>query len=415
MAIAEATEKTSVDIEKIRDQFPVLHQKVNGYPLVYLDNAATSQKPKGVLDAISSYYEKENANIHRGIHTLAEKATADFEQTRRAVASFINAPEPEQVVFTSGTTAGINLVAQTLGRKLLGAGDEVIISAMEHHSNIVPWQLICEEKGARLRVIPITDEGELRMDEYARMLSSRTRIVSVAYVSNTLGTVNPVEEIIRLGHEAGARVVIDAAQAVVHIPIDVQALDCDLLAFSAHKMYGPTGVGVLYGKREVLEFMPPYQGGGEMIREVTFACTTYNDLPYKFEAGTPNIGGVVAFRAAIDFIRSQDHQAVAAHEDALLRKTMEGLGSLKGIRLIGTAPRKVGVVSFVSDRIHHFDFGMMLDARGIAIRTGHHCTEPLMALMGIEGTNRASFAVYNTGQEVDYFLQTVGDILARKK
>lgn len=415
MTTVEAIQKSPVDVEKIRGLFPVLHQQVNGYPLVYLDNAATSQKPKVVLDAISDYYLKENANIHRGIHTLAEKATADFELTRRAVQTFIHASEPEEIIFTSGTTAGINLVAQTLGRKILQSGDEVVISAMEHHSNIVPWQLICEEKGAVLKVIPITEAGELRMDEYARMLSPRTRIVSVAYVSNTLGTINPVAEIIRQGHEVGARVLIDAAQAVVHIPLDVQALDCDLLSFSAHKMYGPTGVGVLYGKREVLEFMPPYQGGGEMIREVTFACTTYNDLPYKFEAGTPNIGGVVAFKAAIDFIRSQDADAVRAHEDALVRKTMEGLAEMEGIRLIGTAAHKVGVVSFVSDRIHHFDFGMMLDARGIAIRTGHHCTEPLMALMGIEGTSRASFALYNTEAEVDYFLKTVRDILARKK
>lgn len=415
MTTLEAIQTTPVDVAKIREQFPVLDQQVNGYPLVYLDNAATSQKPRIVLDAIAGYYEKENANIHRGIHTLAEKATADFELTRRAVQGFIHAAEPEEIVFTSGTTAGINLVAQTLGRKILHPGDEVIISAMEHHSNIVPWQLICEEKGAMLKVIPITDEGELRMDEYRNMLSSRTRIVSVAYVSNTLGTVNPVAEVIRLAHEAGARVLIDAAQAVVHMPIDVQELDCDLLSFSAHKMYGPTGVGVLYGKREVLEFMPPYQGGGEMIREVTFACTTYNDLPYKFEAGTPNIGGVVAFKAAIDFIVSLDRTAVAAHEEALVSKTMQGLGDLDGIRLIGTAPLKAGVVSFVSDKIHHFDFGMMLDAKGIAIRTGHHCTEPLMNLLGIEGTNRASFAVYNTMAEVDYFLQTVRDILARKK
>lgn len=415
MTTVEAIQKSPVDVEKIRGLFPVLHQQVNGHPLVYLDNAATSQKPQVVLDAISDYYIKENANIHRGIHTLAEKATADFELTRRTVQTFIHAAEPEEIIFTSGTTAGVNLVAQTLGRKILQSGDEVIISAMEHHSNIVPWQLICEEKGAILKVIPITEAGELQMDEYARMLSPRTRIVSVAYVSNTLGTINPVAEIIRLGHDAGARVLIDAAQAVVHIPIDVQALDCDLLSFSAHKMYGPTGVGVLYGKREVLEFMPPYQGGGEMIREVTFACTTYNDLPYKFEAGTPNIGGVVAFKAAIDFISSQDSEAVRAHEDSLVRKTMEGLGAMEGIRLIGTAAHKAGVVSFVSDRIHHFDFGMMLDARGIAIRTGHHCTEPLMALLGIEGTSRASFALYNTEAEVDYFLQTVRDILARKK
>lgn len=415
MTIMEDTQKTALDVESIRRQFPVLHQQVNGYPLVYFDNAATSQKPKQVLDALSDYYRQENANIHRGIHTLAEKATADFEATRRAVQGFIHAAEPEEIIFTSGTTAGINLAAQTLGRQILGPGDEVIISALEHHSNIVPWQLITEEKGARLRVIPLTADGELQLDAYREMLSPRTKIVSVAYVSNTLGTINPVREIAAWAHEVGAHVLVDAAQAVVHLPVNVRELDCDLMAFSGHKMYGPTGVGVLYGKRALLESMPPYQGGGEMIREVTFEKTTYNDLPYKFEAGTPNIADVIALKAAIDFMRGLDGPAVAAHEQGLLRRTMEGLGSMKGIRLIGTAPHKAGVVSFVSDRIHHFDMGMMLDAKGIAIRTGHHCTEPLMSLLGIEGTNRASFAVYNTREEVDYFLQTVEDILAKKK
>lgn len=407
--------KTSVDVQALRELFPILHQEVNGYPLVYLDNAATAQKPIQVIEALTRYYDRDNANIHRGIHTLAEKSTADFELTRKTVQSFIHAPEAEEIIFTSGTTGGINLVAQTFGRKMLEPGDEVIISAMEHHSNIVPWQLIAEEKGAVLKIIPITAEGALRMDEYERMLSARTKIVSIAYVSNTLGTVNPVREIIRLAHEAGARVLVDAAQAVVHLPIDVTVLDCDFLAFSGHKMYGPTGVGALYGKRELLEAMPPYQGGGEMIKEVTFARTTYNDLPYKFEAGTPNIADVVALKAAIDFIDSLDREAAAAHEDSLVQRAMAGLKALDGIRLIGTAPHKVGVVSFVSDRIHHFDMGIMLDARGIAIRTGHHCTEPLMDLLGIEGTSRASFAVYNTHEEVDYLIQAVKDILDKTK
>jgi cysteine desulfurase/selenocysteine lyase len=409
------TVKAPLDVDLLRKQFPVLHQKVNGYPLVYFDNAATSQKPQQVIDALTRYYEKDNANIHRGIHTLAERSTGNFEETRRAVQSFIHAAEAEEIIFTSGTTGGINLVAQTFGRKYLKEGDEVIISAMEHHSNIVPWQLICEEKGAVLKVIPITEEGELLLDEYQKLLNPKTRIVSIAYVSNTLGTVNPVKEVIRLAHEAGVKVLIDAAQAIVHGPVDVQELDCDFLAFSGHKMYGPTGVGVLYGKREILESMPPYQGGGEMIREVTFAKTTYNDLPYKFEAGTPNIGDVVAMKSAVEFINSLDRRAVAAHEDYLLKKTMIGLAEIAGVRLIGTAPRKTGVVSFISDRIHHFDLGMMLDAKGIAIRTGHHCTEPLMYFLNIEGTNRASFAVYNTEAEVDYFLETVKSIIEKRK
>lgn len=405
----------SFDVEKIRSQFPVLDQEVNGHPLVYFDNAATSQKPQQVLDALMHYYKNDNANIHRGIHTLAEKATADFEETRRAVRDFIHASESEEIVFTSGTTGSINLVAQTYGRKFLNAGDEVIISAMEHHSNIVPWQLICEEKGAKLKVIPITEEGELILDEYKKLLTDKTKIVSVAYASNTLGTVNPVEDIIRLAHGMGAKVLIDAAQAIVHYPVNVQKSDCDFLAFSGHKMYGPTGTGVLYGKRELLEEMPPYQGGGEMIKEVTFEKTTYNELPYKFEAGTPNIADVVALKTAIDFISGLDREAAAGHEAVLLQKAMNGLQEIEGIRLIGTAPDKIGVVSFVSEDIHHFDLGMMLDTRGIAIRTGHHCTEPLMNFLQIEGTNRASFAIYNTEEEVDYFLDAVKEIIEKRK
>jgi cysteine desulfurase/selenocysteine lyase len=403
------------DVQSVRKKFPALHQKVNGHPLVYFDNAATSQKPKEVIDALSHFYEKDNANIHRGIHTLAERATAEFEETRKAVQSFIHAPEAEEIIFTSGTTGGINLVAQTYGRKFLKKGDEVILSAMEHHSNIVPWQMICEEKGAKLKVIPITEAGELILKEYKKLLSAKTKIVSIAYVSNTLGTINPVKDIIKLAHEAGAKVLIDAAQAIIHIPINVKELDCDFMAFSGHKMYGPNGMGVLYGKRELLEAMPPYQGGGEMIKEVTFDKTTYNELPYKFEAGTPNIADVVAMKNAIDFVNSLDRNAALIHEHKLLQKTMSGLAGIDGIRLIGTAKHKTGVVSFVSDRIHHFDMGMMLDAKGIAIRTGHHCTEPLMNLLGIEGTNRASFAVYNTEEEVDYFIETVKGIIQKRK
>ncbi len=403
-------------VEKIRGDFPVLNEKINGHPLVYFDNAATAQKPHTVINAIKNYYEFDNANIHRGIHTIAERATAKFEETRETIQRFIHASEKEEIIFTSGTTAALNLVAQTYGRKFLKAGDEVIISAMEHHSNIVPWQMICEEKEAILRVIPMEDEtGTLDIDAFEELLSPRTAIVSVTYASNTLGTVNPVKRIIEMAHEAGAKVVIDAAQAVVHKPINVQELDCDFLAFSGHKMYGPTGTGVLYGKRPLLEAMPPYQGGGEMIKEVTFAKTTYNELPYKFEAGTPNIGGVVALKAAVDYIKNLDREGAVLHEEALLKKATDGLSQIDGIRLIGLAPQKIGVVSFVSDRVHHFDIGMMLDARGIAIRTGHHCTEPLMHILNIEGTNRASFAVYNTAEEVDVFLAAVERIQQKRK
>ncbi|TAN17064.1 MAG: cysteine desulfurase [Chitinophagaceae bacterium] len=415
MPTLTAVKKNKFDVLSVRAKFPALHQQVNGHPLVYFDNAATSQKPEEVIDALSHFYKNDNANIHRGIHTLAERATAEYEKTRKAVQSFIYAGEPEEIIFTSGTTGSINLVVQTYGRKFLKEDDEVIISAMEHHSNIVPWQMICEEKGAKLKVIPVTKRGELILEEYKKLLSSKTKIVSIVYVSNTLGTINPVKEIIDMAHHAGAKVLVDAAQAIIHIPINVQDLDCDFLAFSGHKVYGPSGTGVLYGKRELLEAMPPWQGGGEMIKEVTFEKTTYNELPYKFEAGTPNIADVVTMKYAIDFVEGLDREAVAAHEHHLLQKTMEGLAEIEGIRLIGTAKHKTGVASFISDRIHHFDMGMMLDARGIAIRTGHHCTEPLMNVLGIEGTNRASFAVYNTEEEVDYFLGTVREIVQKKK
>ncbi len=404
-----------LDLQNIRSQFPILSREVNGYPLVYFDNAATTQKPQAVISALLKYYERYNANIHRGIHTLAEEATAAYEDTRKAVRKFINAREPEEIIFTRGTTEGINLVAQTFGRANLKRGDEVIVSAMEHHSNIVPWQLICEEKGAVLKVIPITAEGEIIWEAFEKLLTSRTKIVAIVYASNSLGTVNPVKKIITAAHTAGAKVLIDAAQAAAHCEMDVRDLDCDFLAFSGHKIYGPTGVGVLYGKRELLEEMPPYQGGGEMIKEVSFAKTTYNELPYKFEAGTPNIADVVAFKEAIHFVSKTGKPAMEAHEHRLLVKATEGLSRIPRVRLIGTAPGKIGVISFVVEGIHHFDMGMMLDAKGIAIRTGHHCTQPLMDFLKIEGTNRASFAVYNTLQEVEYFVNAVAGIIARKK
>ena len=407
----ESIVATSVD--HIRAQFPVLHQQVNGKSLVYFDNAATSQKPKVVIDALSHYYEFDNANIHRGLHTLAERATTAYEATRQTARSFINAKESEEVIFTKGTTEGINLVAQAYGRKFLKAGDEIIITSMEHHSNIVPWQMLCQQTGAVLRVVPINSKGEILFDEYIKLLSERTKIVSVVYISNALGTINPVHEIISSAHEIGAKVLIDAAQAAPHESIDIQQLDCDFLALSAHKMYGPTGVGILYGKRELLEAMDPYQGGGEMINQVTFSKTTYNDIPYKFEAGTPSIGDVVAFKAAMDFMSDIGHTFLYDHELNLLNYGTEQLSKIDGFEPIGTASKKASVISFNIDQIHPYDLGMMLDAKGVAVRTGHHCTQPLMDIFQIEGTVRASFAVYNTMEEIDYFANSLSDIVKR--
>ncbi len=392
---------TQLDIQKVRQDFPILHQEVNGRPLVYLDNAATTQKPQIVVNALTHYYERDNANIHRGVHTLAERATVAYEETRQAVHRFINSNEPEEIVFTKGTTDGINLVASTFGRTNLKEGDDIIISAMEHHSNIVPWQMLCEEKGANLKVIPVNDRGEIELDEYKKLLSERTKLVSVVYVSNSLGTINPVEEIIELAHKQGAAVLLDGAQSTAYLDIDVQALNCDFYVFSGHKTFGPTGVGALYGKRRHLEKMPPYQGGGEMISSVSFEKTTYNDIPYKFEAGTPNIADVVALKAAIEYINQLGKPAMRAHEEELLEYGHQRLGEIPGLRMIGTAEKKMNVISFVFDDIFHFDVGQMLDARGIAVRTGHHCTEPLMSRFGLEGTVRASFAVYNTKEEID--------------
>ncbi len=405
------TATRTLDVEKIRKEFPILHQQVNGRDLVYFDNAATNQKPKVVIDALVDYYTGFNANIHRGIHTLAEKATKAFEETRTTAKDFINSASREEIVFTRGVTEGINLVAATYGRAFLNEGDEVIISTIEHHSNIVPWQLICEEKKAKLKVIPVTENGELKMDAYKSLLSSKTKIVSVNHASNSLGTINPVKEMIRLAHEVGAVVMIDGAQAGAHLQIDVQDLDCDFYVLSSHKMYGPTGTGILYGKKALLEKMPPYHGGGEMIKEVTFEKTTYNDLPYKFEAGTPNIADVVAYKHAMDFILEIGRDAIAAHEHELLVYATEKISKLKGVKIVGQAKNKVGVLAFVVEGIHHFDIGQMLDARGIAVRTGHHCTQPLMECFGIEGTVRASFSVYNTKKEVDQLVEGLERII----
>ena len=390
-----------LDIAAVRQEFPILKREVKGKPLIYLDNAATSQKPRQVIDALVHYYSTQNANIHRGIHSLAEEATAAYEHTRDTVQSFIGARFREEIIFTRGTTESINLVAYSWGRKNITAGDEIIISTMEHHSNIVPWQLLCEEKKAVLKIIPINDSGELLLDEYEKMLGPKTRLVSVVHVSNALGTVNPVKKITALAHAAGALVMIDGAQSTVHLDIDVQDIDCDFFAFSAHKLYGPTGVGVLYGRKEILESMPPFQGGGEMIKEVYFEKTTFNDLPYKFEAGTPNIGDVIAFRSAIEFVRSIGQEKIRRHERNLLEYAQQELTKIPGLSIIGQAREKVSVVSFVLAGAHPQDIGILLDNRGIAVRTGHHCAQPLMDRFCIPGTARASFAVYNTQHEID--------------
>lgn len=402
---------TAIDIKEIRKQFPILHQQVNGKPLVYFDNAATSQKPQCVIDALTHYYNTDNANIHRGIHTLAERATSAFEDTRKTVAKFLNANETEEIIFTKGTTEGINLVASTFGRKFINTGDEIIVSGLEHHSNIVPWQMLCEEKGAVLKVIPVNEKGELIFDEYVKLLSDKTKLVSVNYISNALGTINPVKEIISEAHKFGAKVLIDAAQAAPHVKMDVKALDCDFLAFSAHKVYGPTGVGALYGKRALLEAMPPYQGGGEMIKDVSFSGTTYNDIPYKFEAGTPNIGEVIAFKSAIDFVENLGQENIAQHEDELMAYANDLLKDVDGFTPVGTAGKKASVISFLIDGVHPFDLGQLLDARGIAVRTGHHCAQPLMEFFNIEGTVRASFSVYNTKEEIKYFVDSLKAVI----
>jgi cysteine desulfurase/selenocysteine lyase len=395
------TQETAFDVQRIRADFPILDQEINGKPLVYFDNAATTQKPRPVIETITRYYERINANIHRGIHTLAEKATADFEASREAIRAFLNASGTDEIIFTSGTTMGINLVAQTYGRAFLKPGDEIIISGLEHHSNIVPWQLLAEEKSLQLKVIPVLDSGELDLDAYASLLTERTKIVAVNHVSNSLGTINPVKEIIRQAHDVGAVVLIDGAQASSHLTLDVQDLDADFYTFSAHKLYGPTGIGVLYGKRELLQAMPPYMGGGEMIKEVTFEKTTFNELPYKFEAGTPNIADVVALKTALEYLAELGKENVAAYENHLLRYATEQLSQVEGLRIVGTAKEKISVISFVLDGIHHQDTGIILDQQGIAVRTGHHCTQPLMRRFGIPGTTRASFAMYNTTEEID--------------
>lgn len=391
----------SYDISKIREDFPILGREVYGKPLVYLDNGATTQKPRSVVEAMAHEYYNVNANVHRGVHFLSQQATELHEQARETVRRFLNARSTSEIVFTRGTTESINLVATTFGDAILKEGDEVIVSEMEHHSNIVSWQLVQARKGIRLRVIPITDEGELRLDEYEKLFNERTRLVSITHVSNVLGTVNPVKEMIRTAHDHGVPVLVDGAQSTPHFAVDVQDLDCDFFAFSGHKIYGPTGIGVLYGKEEWLDRLPPYMGGGEMIQNVSFERTTFNELPYKFEAGTPDYVATTGLAHALDYVTALGMDNIYAHEQALTDYAMEQMATIEGMRFIGTPKHKDAVISFLVGDIHHLDLGTLLDRLGIAVRTGHHCAEPLMHRMGIEGTVRASFGLYNTFEEVD--------------
>jgi cysteine desulfurase/selenocysteine lyase len=389
------------DVEKIREDFPVLKQRIHGKPLVYLDSAATAQKPLAVIEAIRKFYEVDCANIHRGVHELSQRSTAAYEETRSKAKRFLNARAKNELIFVRGATEGINLVASSWGRKNVKEGDEIVISALEHHSNIVPWQMLCEEKGAKLRVIPMNDRGELLLEEYEKLLGPRTRMVAVSHVSNALGTINPVRQIVEMAHRAGALALVDGAQAAPHLKIDVQALDADFYAFSGHKVFGPTGTGILYGKARLLNAMPPYQGGGDMIKTVTFEKTTYNDLPYKFEAGTPNIAGGIGLGAAFDYITRIGLDQIAAYEHGLLVYGTEALSRIPGLRLIGTAHEKAAVLSFVIEGIHPHDIGTVLDRQGIAVRTGHHCAQPVMDRFGVPATTRASLAFYNTIAEID--------------
>ena len=393
----------TLDVQQVRADFPILAQTLGpgGPGLIYLDNAATAQKPQVVIDTLGDYYQRYNANIHRGLHRLSQQASDAYEKAREKICRFLNAPDPRLIVFVRGTTEAINLVAHSFGQTILGAGDEVLITHMEHHSNIVPWQLLCEQTGAVLRVAPIDDRGELVFDEFQKLLSDRTKLVSVVHVSNALGTINPVKKIVDLAHQAGAKVLLDGAQAVPHLTVDVQALGCDFYAFSGHKLFGPTGVGVLYGTEAMLVAMPPYQGGGNMIKSVTFAKTTYDDLPYKFEAGTPNIAGAIGLAAAIDYVESIGFDRITAYEDDLLRYTTQALEAVEGVRLVGTAQARVGVVSFLVDGVHPHDVGTVLDEQGVAVRTGHHCTQPVMDHFGVPATVRASLAFYNTREDID--------------
>ncbi len=408
---AQADALGAIDVERIRQDFPILHQEINGKPLVYLDNAATTQKPQAVIDAITNYYVKNNANVHRGVHTLSQRATDDYELARESVRRFINAPDDCEVIYVRGATEGLNLVASSYGRKYFKSGDEVIITGMEHHSNIVPWQLLGKELGIRLRVVPFNDDGELLLDEFEGMLNDRTKLVSVVHQSNALGTINPVRTIVELAHARGVPVMLDAAQSVPHMPIDVQELGADFLTFSGHKLYGPTGIGVLWGRADLLNAMPPYQSGGEMIRSVTYEETIFNVLPAKFEAGTPDIAGAIGLGAAIEYLEAIGMEKIAAYEQALMHYGAERLSSIAGLRIIGNAADKGGVLSFIMDAAHAHDIGTILDAEGIAVRTGHHCAQPVMARYGVAATARASLALYNTTAEIDSLVKAIDRVI----
>ena len=413
MASQAATGKGAgtFDVAKIREDFPILKQQVHGKPLVYLDNAATSQKPQAVIDTLNRYYLTENSNVHRGLHYLSEQATLDYEDSRAKIKRLLNASAEQEIIFVRGTTEGINLVAQSYGKQHIGEGDEIIISAMEHHSNIVPWQILCQERGSRLRIIPMNDDGELLIDEYEKLLGPRTKLVSVVHLSNSLGTINPVEQIVEMAHSHGVPVLLDGAQSTPHMTIDVQKLGCDFFVFSGHKLFGPTGIGALYGRAELLESMPPYQGGGDMIKSVTFEKTTYNSIPYKFEAGTPNIGGAIGLGTAIDYVMEVGLDRITAYEHDLLEYGTEHLSAISGLRFIGTAREKAGILGFTLEGIHPHDIGTILDSQGIAIRSGHHCTQPVMERFGVPATARASLAFYNTKEEIDALVRGVDKVI----
>lgn len=406
-----APSEQAYNVVKYRKDFPILKEKVHGKPLVYLDNAATTQKPSLVIESLDKYYREYNSNIHRGLHLLSEKATAAYETSRLKIQKFLNAADSKEIIFTRGTTEGINLVAQTWGRQNIGAGDEIIITAMEHHSNIVPWQMLCEEKGAKLKVAPFDDSGELRLGEFKNLFTDKTRLLALTHVSNALGTINPIAELIQFAHGRGVKVLVDGAQAVPHTPVDVRQLDCDFYVFSGHKLYGPTGIGVLYGKYALLDAMPPYQGGGDMITTVTFEKTLYKKPPHKFEAGTPHIAGVIGLGAALDYVSAIGLPQIAAHEEELLKYGTQKLSQIPGLKLIGTAHHKAGVLSFTLGEIHPHDIGTILDREGVAIRAGHHCAQPVMDRFGIPATARASFGLYNTTEEIDVLVKAVQKVI----
>ena len=401
----------SFNLVKIRDQFPILNKKINNHQLVYFDNAATTQKPKKVINAINEYYSEYNANIHRGIHTLAEKATNEYEKTRKSVSQFINSKSEKEIIFTRGTTEGINLIASSFVKNFLKKEDEIIISEMEHHSNIVPWQMICEENGIVLKTINVLENGEIDLDNFKELINDKTKFLSIVHTSNTLGTVNPIKQLIEICKKNNITTMVDGAQASAHSKINVQDLNCDFFVLSAHKMYGPTGVGIVYGKEEILEKMPPYMGGGEMIKEVNFLKTTYNELPYKFEAGTPNIGDVIGFNKALNFISDIGFDNISSYEKKLKDYASNSLNKIDGLKIIGNSKNKIGIFSFTLKKVHYYDLGLLLDSKGIAIRTGHHCTQPLMDKFNLEGTARVSLAIYNTKEEIDYFVEKIKKLI----